>query len=256
MTGALDPLKVMTIAFVCGLLGILLGSLSRRLLPPEGLTPQGRDVVKQSIGLVASLSALVLSLLVASAKSGYDMRRGEISQITAGVVLLDHLLAEYGDGAEAVRIALREEVPLLVSRIWFEGQVPAPRSGPFRPMPEGEALLQHVTGLKAANDAQRELRGRILQAVRDLSELRLMLFSHFGSAIPVPFLAVLLLWMIVLFSGFSALAPPSPVPMAFLVVCAFSASGAVFLLLELDQPFAGIMMISSDALRGALPPLK
>jgi hypothetical protein len=249
----MDPIKVTAIAFLCGLLGILLGSLSRRRLPPDKLGHEARDAIK--LGLVVSLSALVLSLLVVSAKSGYEMRRSEINQITAGVLLLDHLLSQYGDATKAARIALRKEIPLVVSRIWSEERSPERPSGPFKSLAEGEALFQHVLDLKPADDVQRQLQAKIVQSVNDLSELRLVLFSHFSSSIPVPFLIVLLLWIIVLFAGFSLLAPLNPVPMTFLVVCALSVSGAVFLLLELDQPFTGIMMIPDDLLREALRPL-
>ena len=237
------------------LVGVCLGGLSRRILPPDQLAPESKDVIKLSLGIVVSLSALVLGLLVASAKSSYEMRRSEINQITAGITLLDYLLSKYGDDAKAARIALREEVPLVVDRIWTEEQALASHPAPFRPLAKGEALYQHIVALQATNDSQRELRARIVQLAHELSQLRLLLFSHFGSSIPPPFLAVLLLWIIVLFAGFSLMAPASATPVTFLVICALSVSGAVFLILELDQPFAGIMMIPADALLSALPSL-
>jgi len=45
------------------------------------------------------------------------------------------------------------------------------------------------------------------------------------------------------------------VVMAALLVCALSFSCAIFLVLELDNPFTGLMGISSATLRGALLPL-
>ena len=89
----------------------------------------------------------------------------------------------------------------------------------------------------------------------DLMQARFLLFSHLGSSIPVPFLAVLLLWMIILFAGFSLMAPANATTLASLVICALSVSGAIFLILELDQPFSGIMVIRSEPLRNALPAL-
>jgi hypothetical protein len=110
--------------------------------------------------------------------------------------------------------------------------------------------------LEPTTDVQRELRSRVLQLVRDLSELRLMLFSHFSSSVPLPFLAIVLLWVIVIFTGFSLMAPPRPISVTSLFVCAISVAGAIFLILELDQPFTGIMTIPSDALERALPPIE
>jgi hypothetical protein len=86
-------------------------------------------------------------------------------------------------------------------------------------------------------------------------QARFVLFSHLGSSIPLPFLAVLLLWMIVLFAGFALMAPANVTTLASLVICALSVSGAIFLILELDQPFGGVMMISSAPLRESLPVL-
>jgi hypothetical protein len=84
---------------------------------------------------------------------------------------------------------------------------------------------------------------------------RFLLFSHLGSSIPVPFLAVLLLWLIILFIGFSLMAPANTTTLASLVICALSVSGAIFLILELNQPFSGLMVIRSEPLLHALPPL-
>jgi hypothetical protein len=251
----MDPIVVSVAAFLLALVGVFFGSLTRRILPADQLAPESKEVIKLSLGIVVSLSALVLGLLVASAKGSYETRRSEINQITAGVILLDYLLSKYGDDAKAARIALREEIPLVVDRIWTEEQALASHPEPFKPLAKGEALYQHIVALQANNDGQSELRERIIQLAHELSQLRLLLFSHFGSSIPLPFLAVLLLWIIVLFAGFSLMAPANATPVTFLVICALSVSGAVFLILELDQPFAGIMLIPADALLNALPSL-
>src|SRR5262245_59997590 len=102
---------------------------------------------------------------------------------------------------------------------------------------------------------QRGLQTRIVQVTNDLMQSRFLLFSHLGSSIPAPFLAVLLIWMIILFAGFSLMAPSNATTLASLVICALSVSGAIFLSLALDQPFSGLMVISSERLRNALPAL-
>jgi hypothetical protein len=108
--------------------------------------------------------------------------------------------------------------------------------------------------LQPASDLQRGLQARIVEVTNDLMQARFVLFSHLGSSIPIPFLAVLLLWMIILFAGFSLMAPANATTLASLVIW-LSVSGAIFLILELDQPFGGMMMISSEPLRDALPVL-
>lgn len=88
----MSPIAVSLLAFALALLGILLGSFMQRMLPEGHLGADSKEVVKLSMGVVATLAALVLGLLVASAKTTYDAREGEINQITANVILLDALL--------------------------------------------------------------------------------------------------------------------------------------------------------------------
>lgn len=247
------PITISLLAFILALVGVFLGSVMQRVLPEGHLSSDSKEVVKLSIGVVATLAALVLGLLVASAKSTYDARESEINQITAYVILLDNLLAKYGQEAQSARSTLRRAIPAVVDRIWREGQTG--QAGPFKATPEGEAFYQQVQDLQPTNDMQRGLQARIVQVTNDLMQARFVLFSHLGSSIPLPFLAVLLLWMIILFAGFSLIAPANATTLASLVICALSVSGAIFLILELDQPFAGMMMISSEPLRDALPTL-
>ena len=248
----MTPFIISATALLLALVGILLGSSLQRILRKSQLTAGSKEVIKLSIGVVATLAALVLGLLVASAKSSYEERRSEINQITAGVIMLDYLLKKYGDDAKAARMALRKEIPSVIDRIWREGQLLPSHAAPFKPLSEGEALYKLILDLQAANDDKRGLQTRIMQVTNDLARLRLILFSHLHSSIPLPFLAVLLLWMIVLFAGYSLMAPATATSMMFLAICALSVSGAIFLILELDQPFAGVMMIPSEPLRNAL----
>jgi Protein of unknown function (DUF4239) len=174
---------------------------------------------------MGTLAALVLGLLVASAQSSYAARETEIKQLTAYVILLDHLLDQYGKDAESVRVSLRNVVPRVADRIWREGQLP------------------------------RRAKARLLQVTVDTAQARFLLFSHLGSSIPTLFLAVLLFWLTVLFGGFALLARPNATTLVALTLCALSVSAAIFLLLELDQPFSGVMAIKSEPLREALGPL-
>jgi ABC-type multidrug transport system fused ATPase/permease subunit len=251
----MGPVAIGLLAFGLALAGILLGSVMQRTLPKGQLSPDSKEVVKLSLGIVATLAALVLGLLVASAKTTYSAREGEINQITAYVILLDNLLAKYGEGAQAARASLRKAIPPMVDHIWREAQSVPVQSAPFKASAEGEAFYQQVQELQPTNDMQRGLKQRIIEVALDLAKARLLLFSHLGSSIPFPFLAVLLLWMTILFAGFSLMAPPNTITLASIIVCALSVSAAIFLILGLDQPFSGLMAIQSESLMNALPPL-
>src|SRR6478672_6455134 len=247
------PVAVGLLAFGLALAGILLGSVIRTL-PKAELSSDSKEVVKLSLGVLATLAALVLGLLVAGAKTTYSARESEINQITADVILLDSLLAKYGEGAQAARASLRQAISPMVDQIWREQSAPL-QSAPFKATAEAEAFYQQVQQLQPSNDIQRGLKQRISEVTLDLAQARLLLFSHLGSSIPFPFLAVLLLWMTILFAGFSLMAPANRITLAALVVCALSVSAAIFLILGLDQPFSGLMMIQSERLINALPPL-
>src|SRR6478735_1559528 len=198
------PVAVGLLAFGLALAGILQGSVIRTL-PKAELSSDSKEVVKLSLGVLATLAALVLGLLVAGAKTTYSARESEINQITADVILLDSLLAKYGEGAQAARASLRQAISPMVDQIWREHS--APQSAPFKATAEAEAFYQQVQQLQPSNDIQRGLKQRISEIALDLAQARLLLFSHLGSSIPFPFLAVLLLCMTILFVGFSLMAP-------------------------------------------------
>ena len=220
------PIAISFLAFALALIGILLGSILQRMLPEGHHSSDSKEVVKLSMGVVATLAALVLGLLVASAKSTYDARESEINQITAYVILLDNLLAKYGEEAQAARASLREAIPAVVDRIWREAKSVPLQTTPFKTVAEGEAVYQRIQELQPSNDIQRGLQARIIQITNDLMQSRFLLYSHLGSSIQVPFLAVLLLWMIILFAGFSLMAPANATTLLSLVICALSVSGA------------------------------
>jgi hypothetical protein len=249
------PIEMASIAFALALIGILLGRLTQKKVPEAHLGSESKEVIKLSMGVVATLAALVLGLLVASAKTTYDARKTEINQITAYTILLDKLLAQYGNEAQTARESLHQAIPPMVERIWREARSGGLQAAPFKATPEGEALYERIQALEPSNDAQRELKQRIIQVATDLAQARLLLFSHLGNSIPLPFLAVLMLWMVILLAGFSLMAPPNATTFAALFICALSVCGAIFLILELDEPFSGLMSIRSEPLRNALAQL-
>jgi hypothetical protein len=110
-------------------------------------------------------------------------------------------------------------------------------------------------GLTPANDVQRSLKDQAIQTTVELSKIRLLLFTQKGGSTPAPFLVVLVFWLTIIFVNFGLFSQPNLIVISALFLFALSASGAIFLFLELDQPFDGLMQISSMPLRNALPPL-
>ena len=206
-------------------------------------------------GLIGTLTALVLGLLIASAKSSFDQKTNRVRQMTATIILLDDLLAQYGSEAASVRNLLRQSIPPLANRIWHEEELPVGKPIHFESTAESSAFQNELERLSPNNDAQRSLQSRAIQAFTEGAQIRLLLFAQTGGSIPTPFLVILVFWLSAIFVSLTLFARTNLVVMASLVVCALSFACAIFLVLELDNPFTGLMGISSATLRSALLPM-
>jgi hypothetical protein len=231
----------------------LLAMFVHRVLPEEHLSSDSKDVVKLGIALVATMSALVLSLLVASAKSAFDTRSSQLTQASADIVLLDRALARYGPETTEARSLLQRSVASIIERFW-----PAAGTKPITIDPGAspvEALYDKIEALTPQSDAQRSMQSEALTLATDMARTRLLLFEHLGASIPVPFLVVLVFWLCIIFASFGLFAPRNATVIAVLCVCALSVAGAIFLILELDRSFEGLLQVSSAPLPAALAQL-
>lgn len=237
------------------LAGAALGAQLRRALPEHHLNDHAKDIVRLGTSLVATISALVLGLLINSANSSFEAQRNEIRQMAANIILLDQLLERYGPETRPARQFLRAGIPPLVTQLW--GELGAPGPQPMATEPSGNASRAYMAlhELSPQSDAQRSLKIQALQTATDVQRSRLMLFERSHAGIPIPFLAILISWLTMIFVSFSLFTPLNPTSIVALAVIALSASSAIFLILEMGQPFNGLMQISSQALRTALPPL-
>jgi hypothetical protein len=197
----------------------------------------------------------VLGLLIASAKSSFDQKTNQVRQMTASIIVLDDLLAQYGPDAVAVRNLLRQSIPPLANRIWHEEEIPVGKPVRFQSTAEASAFENELERLSPNNDTQRSLQSRAIAAFTEGAQTRLQLFTQTGGSIPVPFLIILIFWLSAIFMSFTLFARANLVVMVSLFVCALSFASAIFLVLELDNPFTGLMGISSATLRSALLPI-
>ena len=248
----MDAIAVSLVAFVIMLGGAAAGVVLRRSLPQHHLNDHSKDVVRLGSALIATLSALVLSLLITSAKNVYDTQRNEVRQITAKLVLLDNQLERYGPEARPARELQRRAIGPLIDRIWGERAVKSSSGAPYRPGIEGELAYAAIEGLAPQNDVQRNLKFRALQTMSGITESRVLLFEQSDGSLPTPLLGVLIFWLTILLASFTLFSPINPTGGIALVIIALSASGAIYLILEMNNPFGGLMQIPSDAFRNAL----
>lgn len=251
----LSPIEISLLSFALMLGGAATGSLLRRALPDHHLDEHAKDIVRLGAGLVATISALVLGLLISSASSSFEAQRNEVRQMAANLILLDELLERYGPEARPIRQTLRAAIEPLVLQLWGELGARGPQVMATEPSGNASRAYMALHELTPQTDAQHSIKSLALQTATDIQRSRLMLFERSHAGIPAPFLAILIFWLTMIFVSFCLFSPLNPTSIVALVFIALSASGAIFLILEMGQPFDGLMQISSRALRTALAPL-
>jgi hypothetical protein len=235
--------------------GALLGAFARTFLSEEHLNAETKDVIKMSVGLIATLSALVLGLLIATGKTSFDAKVTQVRQIAANAVLLDQTLAQYGNEVANARVELRRTFNLMVDRIWNENNSASRGSSPFQMTGAADSFIQSLVNLPAATDFQRALKTEIVNIANEVAKGRLSLFVQGRDTISMPFLTILVFWLTVIFGIFGLLTRLNVLVAVIMLLCAVSVSGSIFLILDMNRPFDGMMRIPSAQMRGALPPL-
>jgi hypothetical protein len=246
----MSSIAISSIVFACVFGGAILGMFVRAMLPQPHLSADSKDVMKLSMGLVATLSALVLGLLIASGKGSYDAQSSELTQMSAKVVLLDRLLAHYGPETKETRDLLRDAVARILDQTWSTmhtrtSQLEAPSGG-------GEVLLDKIQGLAPKDDRQRSLQAQAMSILLDIGQTRWLQYAQGSTSISMPLLVVLVFWLTIIFISFGLFAPANGTVFAGLIVSAISVSAAILLILELYTPYSGLIQLSSAPLRNAL----
>jgi hypothetical protein len=230
--------------------------LLRAIIPEAHLSAETKDLVKLGMGLIATMTALVLGLLIASAKSSFDGQRNGLAQLSGNVIFLDRALAHYGAEAKDAREMLRASVADMLERTWPGEHAPLGQTEP-KSGSEGryEALYEKIQELAPKTDSQRAFQAQAMKTAMDMGQARWLLFAQKGSSIPTPFLVVMVSWITLLLASFSLFAPRNLTAFVTLLVCAFAIASAIFLILELDRPYGGIIQVSSAPVRNALEQL-
>jgi hypothetical protein len=246
----MSPLSISLVVLACVFGGALAGMALRAVLPEHHRSTESRDVVKLGMGLIATMSALLLGMLIASAKSSYDTQKSELTQVTSRIAFLDTVLAHYGPETKDARAALRAAVARGLDQIWSKGPSQAP---PVRPVAaRGDAVYDRIQELSPKDEIQRSLQAQASSMAIDLGQTRWLMFMQRGSSVSTALLVVVVFWLAIIFLSFGLFAPPNATVTATLFVCALSVSCAIFLILEMDRPFEGMLQISSAPLRDAL----
>lgn len=224
----------------------------RSLLPDHHLSSESRDSVKAGIGLVATITALVLGLVTASAKSSFDNLDGAVKHFAGDLMSLDRTLARYGAATGEIRADLKRALAQRIEQIWPSGHAHATARDPAASTRGMESIAAKIRGLAPQSDDQRALRDRAVMLAEAMLDARWTVFAGASGSIPVAFLVTLAFWLTVTFTSFGMLAPRNATVIGTLFISSLSVAGAVFLILEMEAAFDGVIRISPDPLRFAL----
>ena len=248
----MTPATIGVISTACMFGGALIGLGLQRLLPKHHLNKESQDVVKLGAGVIATVTALVLGLLVSSAKSSFDAMNTRLTQAGATLIILDRTLAEYGPETKTVRDHLRRSVETMVHKISPEERTSVSATAALERGGTIDAVRAELRQLAPQNDDQRQLLAQARQLASDVSQSRWMLIEETLNELPNTFLVVLVLWLTVLFLSFGLFAPRNATVVTALFICAYTMAAAIFLILEMNRPLDGSIKASSAPLRKAL----
>ena len=248
----MSSITVAAIAFACTFGGAMVGMLLQRVLPQSHLRPESKEVIKLGTGLIATMAALVLGLLIGTAKTSFDAQSSGFHQLATNLILLDRTLAHYGPDAQQARAQLKGTVASVIERLWPTSGVHSTALQDSSITDDASVLYDSIRSLAPSDDFHRSLQAQAFQISADLARNRWQLSQPTDGSLPIPFLVVLAFWLFVLFSSFGLFSPANGTVIAVLLVCALSVSGAVLLIVDLDQPFEGLLHVSSASLRNAL----
>jgi hypothetical protein len=245
----LSALAAASITFVCAFGGALVGTYIRTILPPAHLSKESQDVIRLAMGLVATMTALLLGLVTAAARSSFDGVDATMRTNATNILTLDRLLARYGPETSATRDLIRKAVAFRVETTWPGDGSAGSGLAQAQGTPAVEEIEDQILQLAPATDTQRWFKSEALRLTEDVVKARWRALGTQGGSVPRLFMAVVILWLTATFVSFGLYAPRN----ASVITVLFIA--ALFLTLELDGPFDGLIKISSGPMRYVLSQL-
>ena len=220
-------------------------------LPDHQLSKETQDAVKVGVGMIVVLSALVLGLLIASVKSTFDTTTRDLKHFATQIVLLDRTLRAYGPQAALARTLIQQYVERALAGTW-----PSDKEPEIVDDPRAEQLIYQlqdaVLALEPETSRQRALTDEMKGEVRRLIELRWTLVEEATTSLNVPLVSVLVIWLMLIFASFGYNAARNVLVVITFILCAASIGGALFLIVQMDRPFAGLIKVSPTPLQDAL----
>jgi hypothetical protein len=246
----MSSLEASSIVFVLVFSGAPAGMVLRRALPDEHFGTDAKDTVRLAIGLIVTMTGLVLGMLVSSAKTYYDGQKNVVAEMSSEIITLNSLLTDYGPETRQTRIQAHQFVEDALNRIW-----PAEKSQLFqlKPTDNAQDLNSELRHLVPRDERQASVKIQVSELIRHLKKTYWLMFLESEQAsMSRPLLIVVTSWLIAIFVSFGIFAPPNATVIVTLMVCALAVAAAIFIIMEMYAPFGGVLKISSAVVRDAL----
>jgi hypothetical protein len=244
----MDSTYIAAVTFVCTCVGTVVGILIRRRLHAHHLTGASQELLKLTIGVVATLAALVLGLLVGGTKQFYDAKVNEVRTFVVNIALLDRSMSHYEPSRLAERRHLSDFTKAMIGGLWGAGQTTSD-TDVLAIMDRVRDTLRH---LEPQSDAQKIAHSRMMGLTETLMLSGSKLIETDDAAIPGPLFGVVDAWLAVIFLGFGVFAPPNKVTLLAIGISAVAVSMAVFLVVEMNSAFDGFIKIPSRMMEQVL----
>jgi hypothetical protein len=248
MNTLLVGLIIFTLLFGCGMLGMRL----RTRLPNHHLDAESKDVLRLVTGIIATLSAMVLGLLISTTKIAFDRLNVDLKNSSGQILQLDRALAQFGPETADIRQLLKQTYSGTVDMLLSGDERALEKLQSREKQAQLETLIARIYSLSPRNEAQRAQQAQALSLFSQLADTRFENVVQIGGTIPTPFFAVLLFWMAMLMLGFGLFSPKHLTATAGLLVCALCLSGALVVLIELDRPLSGLIRLNPVPMRNAI----
>ena len=233
------------------IVGAFAGVKVRDRLPKHHLTDETKNLVSVSTAVVATVSALVLGLLISNANTSFTRLGGEVTTLSAEILRLDHILRRYGADAEPARETLLEYAEHKAADLFPDDPANVRLSNPAT-YELFQRLEDMLLALRPANPRDQWWLSQATALAAKIGDARWLLAQQVGQGTPKAFVALLVFWLALLFASFGLFAPPNLTSTITLTLCALAVAGAVAMFLELEQGFGGVVRISPEPMRKAV----
>src|SRR5262245_33132037 len=246
-----NPVVIGLIVFAIILGGAFAGWKLRTLLPAQHLTEETKSLVSVSTAIVATVSALVLGLLISNANSSFIRLGGEVTALSAQILRLDKILLRYGSDTQPARETLRQYAKQKTMDM-FPDNPEDLHLGNLSTYELLQRLEDTLLALKPDNKRDQWWMGQAMTLASKIGETRWLIAQQVGQGTPKTFVALLVFWLALLFASFGLFAPHNATSAVVLTLCALAVAGAVAMFLELEQGFGRIIHVSPKPMRQAV----